>query len=72
MYTVLYDMTIKDYKNVRMHLNVWEKIAEELHFTKEYGLETRQKSLLHVFVLFVHSPGKCKHCIFGIMKKIIL
>ena len=30
MYTVLYDMTLKDYKNEKMKLNVWEKIAEEL------------------------------------------
>ena len=30
MYPVLYDMTLKDYKNEKMKLNVWEKNAEEL------------------------------------------
>ena len=30
MYPVLYDMTLKNYKNEKMKLNVWEKIAEEL------------------------------------------
>ena len=30
MYRMLYDMTLKDYKNEKMKLNVWEKIAEEL------------------------------------------
>ena len=30
MYAVLYDMTLKDYKNEKMNENVWEKIAEEL------------------------------------------
>ena len=55
MYTVFYHMTLKDYKNEKMKLNVWEKIAEELHFTKEYGQENRQKSLLYVSVLFVLS-----------------
>ena len=82
MYAVLYDMTLKDYKNEKMKLNVWEKIAEELqhftgccvqgvgvdkhlyiptvllvnhdNYTKEHGLQTRQKSLLYVFVQFVH------------------
>ena len=34
MYTVLYDMTLKDYKNEKMKLNVWEKIAEELQHVK--------------------------------------
>ena len=72
MYTVLCDMTLKDYKNEKMKLNVWEKIAEELHFTKEDALETRQKSLLYVFVQFLHSPGKWNHCILGIMKMIML
>ena len=43
-----------------------------IHYTKEHGLETRQKSLLYVFVQFVHSPGKWKHCIFGIMKIIYI
>ena len=43
-----------------------------IHYTKEHGLETRQKLSLYVFVQFVHSPGKWKHCIFGIMKMITL
>ena len=30
MYPVLYDITLKDYKNEKMNENVWEKIAEEL------------------------------------------
>ena len=30
MYPVLYDMSLKDYKNEKMKQNVWEKIAEEL------------------------------------------
>ena len=30
MYPVLYDMTLKDYKNEKMKLNFWEKIAQEL------------------------------------------
>ena len=34
IYPVPYDMTLKDYKNEKMKLNVWEKIAEELQHVK--------------------------------------
>ena len=30
LYPVLYDMSLKDYKNEKMKSNVWEKIAEEM------------------------------------------
>ena len=49
MYTVFYHMTLKDYKNEKMKLNVWEKIAEELHFTKEDALENETKFLVVCF-----------------------
>ena len=30
IYPVLYELTLIDYRNEKMKLNVWEKIAEEL------------------------------------------
>ena len=30
MYPVLYDMSLKDYKDEKMKSNIWEKIAEEM------------------------------------------
>ena len=30
MYPVLYDMSLKDYKNEKVKANVWEKTAEEM------------------------------------------
>ena len=40
MYPVLYDMTLKDYKNEKMNENVCQKIAEELQHVTDYCVQS--------------------------------